>query len=183
MIAEEAAATESDIVYGILTGNPNMADGVALFHTADHGNLAGTAAAISDTALTIGRAAMRNQKGPQGRVLNLTPDFLVVGPDKEGEANKYTSAQFVAAKASDINPNFNTSLTVIVEPRLTGNQWYLMAAPARVDTIEYAFLEGEDGLFTERQDGFEVDGVRIKVRHVFAAKAIDWRGMYKNSGA
>lgn len=181
-IAEEAAATESDIVYGILTGNPNMADTVALFHST-HGNLAGSAAAISDTSLGLGRAAMRKQTGPKGRVLNITPDFLIVGPDKEAEANKYTSAQFVAAKASDINPNFNTSLEVVVDARLTGNQWYLAARPARIDTIEYAYLEGEEGLFIERQEGFEVDGLKIKARHVFAAKAIDWRGLYKNAGA
>ena len=125
---------------------------------------------------------MRKQTGPKGRVLNLTPDFLIVGPDKEAEANKYTSASFVAAKASDINPNFNTSLEVIVEPRVSGNKWYLSAAPARVDTIEYAFLEGEDGLYTEQRQGFDVDGLEIKARMVFAAKAIDFRGMQYNPG-
>jgi hypothetical protein len=52
-----------------------------------------------------------------------------------------------------------------------------------VDTIEYAYLEGEEGIFTETRQGFEVDGVEIKVRHVFGAKAIDFRGMYKNAGA
>ena len=126
---------------------------------------------------------MRKQTGPKGRVLNVTPAFPIVGPDQEAEAKKDTPAQFVAAKASDINPNFNTSLEVIVDARLTGNQWYLAARPARIDTIEYAYLEGEEGLFIERQEGFEVDGLKIKARHVFAAKAIDWRGLYKNAGA
>ena len=102
-LAAEAAAIEGDIVYGILTGNPNMADGKALFH-ADHSNLAGSGAAITDITLGAGRAAMRKQKGMKERVLNLTPGFLIVGPDKETEANKYTSASFVAAKAGDIKP-------------------------------------------------------------------------------
>ena len=31
--------------------------------------------------------------------------------------------------------------------------------------------------------GFEVDGLEIKARHDFAAKAIDWRGLYRNPGA
>lgn len=181
MIAEEAAATESDIVYGILTGNPNMADAKALFH-ADHANLL-AATAISDVHLTTARIAMKEQKGPKGRVLNLLPEFLIVGSAKEGEANKYTSASFVAAKASDINPNFNTSLEVISEARITGNKWFLAASPNRVDTIEYSYLEGEEGLFTEQKQGFEVDGLLIKARHVFAAKAIDWRGMTYNPGA
>jgi hypothetical protein len=182
MIAEEAAALEGDLVYAALIGNPAMADGVALFH-ANHANLAGTAGAISDVTLGAGRAAMRKQTGANGRVLELAPEILIVGPDKEVEANKYTSTSFVAAKSVDINPAFNTSLRVIVDSRVTGNQWYLASMPNRVDTVEYAYLEGENGLFTTRREGFEVDGVEIKARHVFAAKAIDHRGLYKNAGA
>lgn len=181
-IAAEAAALEGDIVYGILTGNPNMADGVALFH-ATHANLAGSGTAISEAALSAGRAAMLKQKGLKNRVLNVKPSFLVVGPDKEFEANKFTSANFVAAKSVDINPVYNTSLEVIVDARITGNLWHLIAEPGLIDTIEYAYLEGEEGLFTEQRRGFEVDGLQIKARHVFAAKAIDWRGLYQNPGA
>jgi hypothetical protein len=180
-LAAEAAALEGDIVYGILSTNAAMSDTVALFH-ATHANLAG-AGAITDVTLGAGRAGMRKQKGLKGRVLNVTPDFLIVGPDKESEANKYTSASFVATKQSDIAPNYNTSLTVVVDPRVAGNQWYLSATPSMIDTIEYAYLEGEQGLYTETRLGFEVDGLQIKARHVFAAKAIDWRGMWSNPGA
>ncbi|MNK46792.1 hypothetical protein D3C87_655830 [compost metagenome] len=183
MIAEEASANESDIVYGILTGNPLMADEENLFDSV-HGNIVtGPGTVINDTNLGIARAMMRKQTGPQGRVLNLAPEFLIVGPDNEMLANKYTSASFVAAKASDINPNFNTSLEVIVEGRIQGRNWYMSALPSRIDTIEYAYLEGEEGLFTEQKTGFEVDGLLIKARHVFAAKAIDHRGLFYNSGA
>ncbi len=182
MIAEEAAALEGDLVYAALLGNPAMADGVALFH-ANHANLASTAGAISDVTLGAGRAAMRKQTGANGRVLNLAPEILIVGPDKEAEALKYTSSNFVAAKSVDINPAFNTSLSVTVDNRVTGKQWFLSSTPARVDTVEYAYLEGENGLFTTRREGFEVDGVEIKARHVFAAKAIDHRGLYRNAGA
>lgn len=182
MIAEEAAATEGDIVYGILSANAALSDTVALFH-ATHANLAGSGAAISLASLGAGRAAMRKQAGPQGRVLNLEPAFLIVGPDKEMEAYQFTSAQFVAAKNVDINPASNTQLEVVVDSRIAGNAWHLAASPGRVDTIEYSYLEGEEGLFTERKEGFEVDGLLIKARHVFAAKAIDYRGLYKNPGA
>ena len=181
-LAAEAAALEGDIVYGILTGAGLMSDGLALFD-AGHGNLAGAASAITDLTLGDGRAAMRKQVGMKGRVLNLTPSFLIVGPDNETAANKYTSASFVAAKAGDINPNYNSSLEVVVDPRIQGKAWHLAATPALVDTIEYAYLEGEQGLFTETRQGFEVDGLQIKARHVFGAKAIDWRGMWKNAGA
>ena len=180
-LAAEAAALESDIVYGLLTGAHKMSDGKALFH-ADHGNMAAAGAAIDEVALGAARAAMRKQKGPKGRVLNLTPAFLIVGPDNETAANKYTSASFVAAKAGDVNPNYNTSLEVVVEARIEGNEWFMSAEPTLIDTIEYAYLEGEDGLYTEQRQGFEVDGLQIKARHAFAAAPIDWRGLWKNQG-
>lgn len=182
MVGAEAAATEGDIVYGVLNNNAALSDSVALFH-ATHNNLAGSGAAITVASLGTGRAAMRKQTGPKGRVLNITPDFLIVGPDKESEANQYTSANFVAAKNLDINPAYNTALEVVVDNRISGNNWYLAATPTLIDTIEYSYLEGEDGLFTERKEGFEVDGLMIKARIAFAAKAIDFRGLYKNPGA
>lgn len=182
MIGNSAAANESDIVYGVLTANAAMADSVALFH-ATHANL-GTAAAINIASLQLGRAAIRKQTDPSGKKqLNLVPRFLICGPDKELEAYQYTSPNYVPATNATINPSYNTNTQVVIEGRLTGNQWYLSADPAQIDTIEYAYLEGEEALFTERREGFEVDGVEIKVRQVFAAKAIDHRGLYKNPGA
>jgi hypothetical protein len=52
-----------------------------------------------------------------------------------------------------------------------------------IDTFEYAYLEGEPGVFTETREGFEVDGMEIKARLVFGAAWIDYRGAYKNPGA
>lgn len=181
-IAQEAAATESDIVYGILTGNPVMADTVALFH-ATHANYTGTGTAISDVSLGVARAMFRKQTGLLGkRILNLAPKFLIVGPDKEAEANKYTSAMYVASSPANINPQFNTSLTTIAEGRITGNLWFMAGDYNQTDTIEYCYLEGDEGIYTEQRYGFEVDGLEVKARHIFAAKAIDHRNLYKNNG-
>jgi phage major head subunit gpT-like protein len=177
-----AAQTESDLVWALLLGNPNFVDGTPVFH-ADHGNLAGSAGAINTTTLAAARAAMRKQKSKAGSFLNLGPMYLVVGPDKELEAFQFTSSNYVPAKNSDINDSRNTSLQVIVDARITGNQWYLYAAPGLVDTFEYAYLEGEQGVFTETREGFEVDGMEIKARLVFGAAWIDFRGAYKNAGA
>lgn len=177
-----AAQTESDLVWDLLLTNPNFVDGTPLFH-ADHGNLAGSAGAINTTTLAAARAAMRKQKSKAGHFLNLGPQFLVVGPDKELEAFQFTSSNYVPAKNTDINDSRNTSLGVIVDARITGNQWYLYAAPGQVDTFEYAYLEGEQGVFTETREGFEVDGMEIKARLVFGAAWIDYRGAYKNAGA
>lgn len=180
-IAAKAAQKQSDIVWGIITANANMSDGNALFSSA-HGNLAGTAADLTTDAIALARAAMRKQTGIEGDFINITPQFLIVGPDKETKAQQIVNATIVAAKTTDTNV-FRSAFQIIVEPRLTGNQWYLAAAPTAVDTIEYSFLDGEGELFTEQRTGFDVDGVQIKARMVFGAKAIDWRGLYKNAGA
>lgn len=70
----------------------------------------------------------------------------------------------------------------VLDPHITDKKWFLVSDPAFCDTIEYAYLDGEDGLFTEMRNGFEIDGLEIKARLVFGAKAIDWRGLYMNNG-
>lgn len=185
-----AAELESDIVYAILTGNPDMADGVALFH-ADHGNL-GTAADLADALdptaanpIAEMRKLMTLQKGLEGQYITVRPRYLIVPPSLEEAAIKITSANFVASKGVDQNV-FGPSLIPISEPRLedaSSTAWFGAAEPTTIDTIEYAFLEGHEGVFTETKQGFEVDGVQVKCRHVFGAKAIDWRGLFKNAGA
>mgnify|MGYP007071569570 CR=1 FL=1 len=186
-----AADLESDLVYAILTGNPNMADGVALFH-ATHGNL-GTATKLSEAlndAATLDplaelREKMLLQKGLEGRYITVRPKFLIVPPKLEQTALRICSAAFVAAKGIDINV-LGSMLTPVVEPRLhdsSDTAYYAAADASTVDTIEYAYLQGHEGVFTETQNGFEVDGLKVKCRHVFGAKAIDHRGLFKNVGA
>ena len=77
-------------------------------------------------------------------------------------------------------------LEPISEPQLDAaseTAWHLAASPNQIDTIEYAYLEGQQGAYIETRNGFDVDGVEIKCRLDFGAKAIDWRGLYKNPGA
>ena len=179
-----AANLESDIVWGIITANAALNDGVALFH-ANHGNLTGTGTAISVASLGVARALMRKQTSLDGNPINVGAQFLIVPAALELLAQQYTSTAFVAAKSSDLNP-FAGTLQVLAEPRLDVNSataWYLAASPMQIDTIEYCYLEGNEGVYIESRNGFEVDGLEIKARLDFAAKAIDYRGLYKNVGA
>jgi len=176
-----AAALESDIVYAILTANAAMNDGVALFH-ATHANL-GTGV-INVANLGAGRAAMRKQKAG-ARVLNLRPAFLIVPAALETVAQQYINQGIVPDQGANANP-FQNSMGLVVEPRLDDTSalvWYLAAQPSLIDTVEYCYLDGAEGVYTETQMGFEIDGIKVKARHDFAAKAIDYRGMYKSSGA
>lgn len=187
---QRAADLESAIVYNVLIANAALADGVALFH-ADHGNV-GTAAVIAETALSEAWEKMTQQKdlgdgaGADKEYIDARPRFILVPPGQRSiEARKMIAAT-TPAKASDVNA-FTGSLTIVEEPRLfkTGGPqpWYLAADPNLVDTVEYAHLEGQTEPFIDQRAGFEVDGVEIKVRHDFAAKALDFRGLFYNAGA
>ena len=186
MYGTAIATLESDVVWAIVTANAAMADGVALFH-ATHKNLAGTGAALSVTTVGDGRAAMAKQTGLDKKtVLNVRPSFLIVPAALELAAEQLIAQNLVPAKTGDVVPQSIRTLTPISEPRLdnaSATAWYLAANPAQIDTIEYAYLEGQQGAYIETRNGFDVDGVEIKCRLDFGAKAIDWRGLYKNAGA
>lgn len=179
---------ENRLVYSQITANAAMADGVALFH-ADHGNLAAAGAAISAAALGVGRTAMRLQKGLQNEELNLAPRYLIVPASQEQLAYQYTSTAYVPAKPTDVN-EFRTGGRTALEPVVDAvldaastTAWYLAADSSAVDTVEYCYLEGSEGVYLEAGSDFDVDGMKVKARLDFAAKAIDHRGLYKNVGA
>lgn len=180
---------ESDVVWLLITGNPTMGDGAALFVAAGHANYTSSGTAISVASLGVARAMMRNQKGLINAdlsfsYLNIVPRYLAVPPALETIAQQYTLLVNPNI-ASSVNP-FQGSLSVIAEPRLEvadANGWYLFASPSQVPIIEFAYLEGQQGPFLETRMGFEVDGMELKVREDFGAQIIDFRGAYYNVGA
>jgi hypothetical protein len=185
MFGRAAADLESDTVWGIITANAAMGDGTPLFH-ANHANLTGTGTVISVASLGEARTGMRKQKGLNGRFINVMAKYLLVPASLETIAEQFvTQTNIVYTKSTDYNP-FANKLQVVAEPRLdaaSAISWYLAADPAQIDTIEYAYLEGQEGVYLESRVGFDVDGVELKARLDFAAKAIDWRGFWKNAGA
>ena len=133
------------------------------------------------------RAAMAKQTGLDKKtVLNVRPAFLIVPASLELKAEQLVAQNLVPAATSSVVPQSIRTLAPISEPRLDAaseTAWYLAASPNQIDTIEYAYLEGQQGAYIETRNGFDVDGVEIKCRLDFGAKAIDWRGLYKNPGA
>jgi len=175
-----ASRLESKLVYDLLLANAAMSDAVALFH-ADHGNLP-SAAAIQEAGVTAAKILMREQKTLDGLdYLNLIPSFIVCGSAKEVEALKLMN-QVIAAQTSNVNV-FANSMQVIVDPRVTGNKWFMIASPSQIDTIEVAYLEGMSGPEITSEKDFDTSGLKLKCKHVVGVKAIDYRGMVYNSGA
>jgi len=175
-----AARLENRMVYANLTANPVMADGVNLF-AAGHNNL--TDALLDVDGLGANRAMMRVQTDPSGEdILNITPSFLVVPAALETQAAKL-QAQVTADRADNVNP-YASSFELIVEGQLDADSalnYYTIANPNEVDTIEYAYLEGQEGPRIESRDMFNRDGMEIKIGHDFATTPIDFRGMTKST--
>jgi len=178
-----AAQMEGDAVYGILTGNPTMSDGNALFSSA-HANLA-SAAGIDLASMTAARQLMAAQKSSDGTVLGLTPMFLICGPLLETTALQFTSSLIVPTTPGGVVPPYFKTLNVVVDPRINDASWYLAASPNQIDTIEYAYLEGapEGGPTLDSRVNWDIDGIEYKAREDFGAAAIEWRGLVKTPSA
>ena len=185
LFGRAAADLESDLVYSVLTGNAAMSDGLALFH-ANHGNL-GIAAAPGEAGFGEAREKMRTQtglqKGKDRQFLNILARYLIVPAALETASQKQLTA--IVANATNSVNVFSGAYTLIVEPRLDADSkksWYMAAEPSQIDTIEIAYLQGQPGVYTETEQGFDIDGIKIKARLDVGVKAIDHRGLFKNPG-
>lgn len=186
---ESARRLENRLVYEQITSNPEMQDGTALFHS-NHGNLQSSGSALALETMAKARANMRKQKDLDGKtVLNLSPSFLIVPAELEQLAYQLTSNNYVPAQASDVNEfrkGGRTAVEPIVEPLLdevSTTAWYMAASSGQIDTVEYAYVDGSEGVRTETFVSEDVDGVKVRATLDFAAKVIDWRGLQKATGA
>lgn len=180
MIAIRSAADENKRVYALLTGAPVLSDTKALFHV-DHGNLAGANAAISAASVALAVAAIRKQKSLDGLVLNLTPRFLIVGPDKEMEGRQLLAA-ITATKAGDVNP-WAGSMELVVDANITGNAWFIGVEPDTAPSIVYGYVTGAEGPQIRTEVDFDTRAVKVAAGLDFGCGVIDFRGLFKNAGA
>lgn len=189
MAVAAARRLEDDLVYAQLTSNPTMAeDNAALFVTA-HANI-GTGA-ITNGAVSAGRVKMALQTDLEGATLHLRPATLLVPVTIEDTARQLVAAQELRNTASDTEYMVNTysflkSLQVVADPRLDANstaEWYLASSPDQIDTVEVAFLEGEETPVVEEQEDFNSDVRQMKVRHTVGARVIDFRGLFRSTGS
>lgn len=190
-----AARQVGDLVYNILTQNSGVGPTMnetsrALFNTTDS-TLAASGGAITTATLNTARTAMRTQTDPGGATLNVMPRYLIVPAALETTARVQMASEKDPAEGSTtsfdaINP-FRNAFDVVVEPRLDAastTAWHLFASPGgEVDTVVVGWLNGNQQPFLDQEDGFNVDGVKYKVRIDCTAAALDYRGAYRNAGA
>jgi len=166
---------------GSSNNGPTMTEtGRQMFNATD-GTLAGSAATIDLTSLSVGRAALRKRKRLDGTDLDVTAAILLVGPDKETVAQQIV-APIQAQQAGNVNP-FAGTLSVVVTAKITGNAWYLFADPSRLANFAYGYLQGAAGPRIRMEEPFGRQGVSFTVEEDFGCGAVDWRGGYRNAGA
>lgn len=179
---QAASSLESNLAWGQITGNPTMgADNTAVFH-ANHKNL-GTSGVISLTTIGEFRKLMRQQK-EGSEFINLSMKYLIVPTALETVADQFVSQNLLANQAGSVNP-FAGRLTVIAEPRLdavSAAVFYGAAGSDQIDTIEMAYLQGQQGVFIEEAVETKIDGVAWKARLDVASKVIDYKGLVRNAG-
>ena len=175
-LGQAAAQTEADLMVALITGNPLMADGNAVFSNPHLNLIAGTT--LSVAGISAARLAMRARVDLDGKTLiDATPKYLLVSPELETTAEQVL-ASIYAATVADVNP-FAGKLQLLVEPRLSGLTWYLFADPARLPCMSHAYLSGASGVQIQRQEAWNTLGLSFRAFLDFGAAWTDWRGAEK----
>lgn len=181
--ASASARLERDLVFGVLTSNAAMSDGIALFH-ANHGNMDTGSEAIDIAGLNAARVLMRKQKDVNGGYVLTNPRFIVCPVAEEANAEALTAAlTYRPASNTELStPQWVRSLAVISDPRLdvaSSTVWYLLSDPTTAPVIRLGYLNGQTVPTVEQDVDFDKDVLRFKIRFDVACAAIGWAGGVK----
>jgi len=175
--------------YGaLLEANGTLADGVALFASAEGNDL--TSAGVDLAAVGAMTAALRDRTTPDSEHYNARPAALIVP-----SAYEATARTVVAAMYADDDPE---RLRVIASPWLGGSYYYLAADPLAAPSVALLTMAGGDGALmsampsarsqaaaanipgTSRRESF--DGVAVDARVTFALAPVA-RNIIRNTTA
>lgn len=179
-LSRSAKRTLAKFVLDFIRLNPLIYDGIALFH-ATHANLG--ASALSAAALAAARLSMLKQTELNSADrLGIGPRSLLVPPDLE------EAAVDLFRRNTNNDKNFVQSLVLDVLPVwywTDVNDWAVASDPMDLPTIEVGFLDNqqEPELFVQDNPTvgslFTNDQVTWKIRHIYGAAVLDFRGLFK----
>lgn len=183
--------TVGDLSWGVLTGNQTMADGYGVFDATHHANVDVENLPPSNYAFGKAETAMALQKDVAGVALGITPVFVLGPMALKSHLESILALQTYWSSSTDgVGPYavqgsnvWAGRLKPICDRRLdavSATAWYVLA---RRNTVRLFFLNGNTAPYLEQRQGWTRDGTEFKVRIDAAAKALDWRTMYKNTGA
>jgi hypothetical protein len=171
-----AQNTVNDFVASFIADNPEIYDEVNLFD-ADHSNIGN--GALAENTLAAGITAMREQTSEKGNPLNIEPGFLLVPPELEFTAKKLVNSALVPGGSLNDANILQGMVEVLVEPLLSdANNWYLIAKPSSIATVEVGFLGGREIPEILVKEDFDRDVIWYKGRMVFGGAVMDYRGFY-----
>ena len=180
-----ARLTIEYLVYGmLLTGK--APDGVNLFDPT-HSNIVTPGSALDVNGLSTARTMMRRQTEATAdgtpNLISIVPKFLLVPPELETVADQLLASTVDPDRNnSTINPFYN-KVTSICSPLLTDKKaWYLAADPTFNDTLEVAYLDGNEAPFIEEMEVSRNDSRTYKVRLEAGMAILDHKGFVKNLG-
>jgi len=183
LMGQASERTIANFVYAHLTNNDDVY-GSALFA----GGRNNTHAVDFDTAgVTTMKSSMRTQTDDEHSApLNITPRFALLPAALETDAMELINGQIIADGGAGVTNVLQGSLEPIIEPRLDADDAgtsYLAGDPAMHDTIEVAFLDGNDAPYLEQTEAWNVDGAQFKVRIDFGTAIRDYRALQRATGA
>jgi hypothetical protein len=159
----------------------------AAFWTAARGNLV-TSSALGEAGLNTAVAAFRDMVGPDGNLLSLEPDRILVPSALEATARKlYVSQEQRDTTSSTKFPTANiyyNRFNPIVVPELgnssytgySATTWYLAANPAVLASAIMCFLNGVQNPVIESTDAdFDTLGIQWRGYHHFGASMTEYR--------
>lgn len=204
-LAEALARTQSkEAAVNQFQANPTMYDGNALF-SANHGNLQSTALTADITGmnqLILAEQKLEAQTDDEGYPIVVTPSangeeggglWLIIPTELKWIVQALNENELLPAGAGVLEANLvKGRYTVIVEPYLTdANNWYLAAdLKGPLGFLASVTLNGNNTPFLGLKDpgvrgvlggndpySFEFDEISYKIRHDFAFKPVEWRGI------
>jgi hypothetical protein len=194
-LARAAQRTLNKFVFDILSGNAAIYDSVAVFHASHGSNTSSNALTYANVVSGIKAMGQQTFYGESGAetASQARPKYLLHPTELLEEAFDITQSSVkIVTNEDSTQPSVINRLGVepLWVPEFTdANDWFLVADPSLMDTIEIGFLDDqqEPELFIEDNpvsgSAFTADKIRYKIRHVYGGAVLDFRGFYRGAPA
>jgi phage major head subunit gpT-like protein len=191
-IAHAAVVTVNEQISNLFTQSsgtgPVMSDTYHVFDASNHqSNTSNSTPSmdLSSSSLQTAMTALEKIQNSAGKRIGVRGRYLLIPPDLRWTAAVITQSQYAAGTANnDINPLAGAVVPIVVPQFTTAYQWYLLADPSQVESIEIGFLNGREEPELLVQDNptqgavFTNDAISYKVRHIYGCGWLDYRGAY-----
>lgn len=159
----------------------------ATFWTAARKNIS-TSSALAEAGLASALKVFRNMPAPDGNLMSLTPDRILVPSDLEATADKLFKSSEVrdtTASTKFLTTNiYQGRFRPIVVPELgtssftgySATTWYMLANPAVLASAVMCFLNGQQNPTIESTDAeFDTLGIQFRGYHDFGSAMSEYR--------